>query len=68
MFCIYRNYSVLLLVLGVILPVSIPYFIFGESFVSAWFMAVCGRMALIQHAAFLINSVAHHYGYKPYDK
>ena len=63
-----RNYNTLLFLLGIVLPSSTAYFIFGETFVVAWFICVCNRIAVIQHIALLINSVAHHYGYRTYDK
>ena len=58
----------LVLLLGMALPVAISCCLFGESFVIAWFVCVCLRAAATQHAIFFINSIAHHYGYKPYDK
>ncbi|CAH2100648.1 unnamed protein product [Euphydryas editha] len=50
-----------------LLPTVIPMYFFGESLNTAWHVTILRYISLI-HATLLINSVAHLYGTKPYDK
>ena len=54
--------------LGTIIPPLIPCLFFNEEFASAWFVTVCARIVISHHITFSVNSFAHLYGYKPYDK
>lgn len=49
-----------------IIPALIPWYFWNESLVAAC-MCVCLRVAITFHVTWCINSVAHLYGYKPYD-
>ncbi|CAF4939853.1 unnamed protein product [Pieris macdunnoughi] len=52
---------------GFVLPTIIPVYFWGESFNVAWHFCFL-RYACNLHATFTINSLAHLWGYKPYDK
>ena len=54
--------------LGTIIQPLIPCLFFNEEFASAWFVTVCARIVISHHITFSVNSFAHLYGYKPYDK
>ncbi|CAG2111241.1 unnamed protein product [Medioppia subpectinata] len=51
-----------------VLPVLIPYYVWGESLWAAWFTCVIYRYVVTLNLAWSINSLAHVYGNKPYDK
>ena len=55
------------IIFGAVLPTAIPYFLWGECLYTAYFMAVF-RYVTFLHFTFLVNSAAHLYGNKPYDK
>ncbi|XP_063832579.1 acyl-CoA Delta(11) desaturase-like [Ostrinia nubilalis] len=50
-----------------ILPTFIPMYFWGETLNNAWHMNIL-RYVLSLHATWCVNSVAHKWGYKPYDK
>ncbi|KAM3965040.1 acyl-CoA delta-11 desaturase/conjugase [Aphomia sociella] len=50
-----------------ILPTIIPMYFWGESLNNAWHICIF-RYITILNATFLVNSAAHMWGYKPYDK
>lgn len=49
------------------LPTLIPWYCFGETLNTAWHVALA-RYVLNLHGTFLVNSAAHLWGCKPYDK
>ncbi|XP_026315096.1 acyl-CoA Delta(11) desaturase-like [Hyposmocoma kahamanoa] len=50
-----------------VLPTVIPMYFWGETFNNAWHINIL-RYMLNLNATFLVNSAAHKWGYKPYDK
>ena len=52
---------------GFVLPTLIPHLFWGESLTTAYFMAVVRYVAVL-HFTWLVNSAAHFYGMKPYDR
>lgn len=50
-----------------ILPTVIPWYYWDEDWVTAFMFCGCLRLAITFHSTWCINSVAHLYGYKPYD-
>nr|ABX71809.1 acyl-CoA-delta11-2-desaturase [Dendrolimus punctatus]ACS69071.1 acyl-CoA-delta11-2-desaturase [Dendrolimus punctatus] len=50
-----------------VLPVLIPMYCWNESFINAWHLNML-RYCLSLNFTFLVNSAAHLYGNKPYDK
>ncbi|KAL0810776.1 hypothetical protein ABMA28_010093 [Loxostege sticticalis] len=50
-----------------VLPTAIPMYFWGETFNNAWHFNFL-RFLLSLHMVFCINSVAHKWGYRPYDK
>uniref|UniRef100_A0A1L8D6L2 Desaturase-14 n=1 Tax=Plutella xylostella TaxID=51655 RepID=A0A1L8D6L2_PLUXY len=51
-----------------VLPTLIPMYCWGESLNCAWHIAVVLRYVANLNVTFLVNSAAHIWGYKPYDK
>ncbi|XP_048000585.1 acyl-CoA Delta(11) desaturase-like [Leguminivora glycinivorella] len=50
-----------------LLPALVPYYFWAESFTIAYHISLL-RLVIFSHVTFCINSAAHKYGYKPYDK
>merc|ERR1711970_1251782 len=63
----HRNYIPCFLTFGFVIPTLIPHFLWGESLLTAYFMAVF-RYVTVLHITWLVNSAAHFFGNKPYDK
>ncbi len=51
-----------------ILPTIIPVMLWDESLVVAYFVPAILRYVFTLHVTWLVNSVAHMWGFKPYDK
>lgn len=51
-----------------ILPTFVPWYFWGETFRHSLYVATFLRYALVLNATWLVNSAAHMYGYRPYDK
>lgn len=63
----HKHYIASFLILGFIIPTLLPYFLWGESLATGFFITVF-RYAGVLHGTWLVNSAAHFYGNKPYDK
>lgn len=51
-----------------IIPTIIPMYYWNESFLNTWFVATMFRWCFILNVTWLVNSAAHKFGGKPYDK
>ncbi|XP_048194428.1 acyl-CoA desaturase 1-like [Perognathus longimembris pacificus] len=63
-----RYYKPGLLLICFILPTLVPWYFWGETFKHSLFVAAFLRYAIVLNATWLVNSAAHLYGYRPYDK
>ncbi|XP_012998737.2 stearoyl-CoA desaturase [Cavia porcellus] len=63
-----RYYTHAVLLLCFILPTLIPWYFWGETFLHSLFVATFLRYAFVLNITWLVNSAAHMYGYRPYDK
>lgn len=63
-----KYYMSLMPVLCFVLPTIIPVYCWGESWKNAWFVATMFRYTFILNVTWLVNSAAHKWGDKPYDK
>lgn len=64
----HQYYYYISLLVCFMLPTFVPYYLWGESLWVAFCCCACLRLAITMHSTWCINSVAHLYGYKPYDK
>ena len=63
-----KFYEPLFFLCSIVFPVAVPYYFWGESlWLAFWTMFNC-RFCVTLNIAFCINSVAHMFGRKPYDK
>nr|ADP21587.1 fatty-acyl CoA Z/E11-desaturase [Yponomeuta evonymella] len=51
-----------------VMPTVIPMYFWGENLTNAWHVATLYRYVFVLNATFLVNSAAHYWGYKPYEK
>lgn len=64
----FRYYVPLFALIAIIFPTIVPYYFWNEClWISFWTCFVC-RFCTTLNIAFFVNSVAHMYGDKPYDK
>lgn len=63
-----KYYLALMPVLCFLLPTTIPVYCWGESWGNAWFVCALFRYAFTLNATWLVNSAAHLWGNKPYDR
>lgn len=63
-----RYYIPGLLLMCFILPTLVPCYCWGETFVNSLFVSTFLRYTVVLNATWLVNSAAHLYGYRPYDK
>ncbi|XP_073951226.1 acyl-CoA Delta(11) desaturase [Choristoneura fumiferana] len=63
-----KNYAIPFIgMICFVLPTIIPMYFWGETLSNAWHIAML-RYVISLHSIFLVNSAAHLYGYRPYDK
>lgn len=60
-------YKPIFVVFGIILPVAVPYYLWNEHLLVAFFVCVVFRVITVLHHLFTVNSLAHFFGSRPYD-
>ncbi|XP_040848441.1 stearoyl-CoA desaturase-like [Ochotona curzoniae] len=63
-----RYYKPAVLLMCFILPTFVPWYFWGETFRHSLYVATFLRYAIVLNITWLVNSAAHMYGYRPYDK
>ncbi|XP_038613616.1 acyl-CoA desaturase [Tachyglossus aculeatus] len=63
-----RYYKPAVLFMCFIMPTLVPWYFWGESLKHSFFVASLLRYACVLNATWLVNSAAHLYGSRPYDK
>lgn len=63
-----KYYMILMPLMCFILPTIIPVYFWGENWTNAWFVATMFRYTFILNVTWCVNSAAHSFGNKPYDK
>jgi len=63
----HRHYIPCFLLAGFILPTILPTMLWGEDIVTAYYLSVIRYVAVL-HFTWLVNSAAHLFGMKPYDR
>ncbi|XP_017076813.2 acyl-CoA Delta12-desaturase-like [Drosophila eugracilis] len=63
-----KYYMLLMPIACFIIPTAVPMYYWGELFVNAWFVATMFRWCFILNVTWLVNSAAHKFGGRPYDK
>lgn len=63
----HKYYLPIFLFFGVLLPFTIPVYFWNEDPWQAFGMCVVLRITIVLHHLFTVNSLAHFFGYRPYD-
>jgi len=63
-----KYYLILMPIVCFIIPTMIPVYLWGETWSNAWYVATLFRYCWTLNITWLVNSAAHFYGAKPYDK
>ncbi|XP_031334530.1 acyl-CoA Delta(11) desaturase-like [Photinus pyralis] len=63
-----KYYIILVTVLCLFIPTFVPWYFWNEDIWVSWFTTTMFRLCVSLHITFMINSVAHIWGTKPYDK
>ncbi|XP_063926211.1 acyl-CoA Delta-9 desaturase-like [Zophobas morio] len=63
-----EHYKFLYIIFAIGIPIAVPIYGWNETFINSLFVSYFARYILQLHATWLINSAAHLYGTKPYDK
>lgn len=63
-----KYYLILMPIFCFILPTFVPVYCWGETWSNAWFVATMFRYCFILNVTWCVNSAAHKWGDKPYDK
>ncbi|CAH1726336.1 acyl-CoA Delta-9 desaturase-like [Aphis gossypii] len=63
-----KYYKLLMPLLCFILPTILPVYCWGESWANSWFVATMFRYTFSLNVTWLVNSAAHMWGGRPYDR
>lgn len=63
-----RYYKLSVLLMCFFVPISVPWYLWGESLWVAYFVPALLRYTLVLNATWLVNSAAHMWGNRPYDQ
>lgn len=64
----HKHYLLLGLIFSLLIPMFVPCLFWGEKAAVSFFLCVVVRYVLSLHATWLVNSAAHLWGSRPYDK
>lgn len=67
-FCCCSHYKTMYMIFSLLLPTSVPVFFWNEDPIVALFTCFFARSVVQLNATWLVNSAAHLYGTRPYDK
>lgn len=63
-----RYYAWMMPLFAFILPTLMPCYLIGETLSNSWYIAGVFRYIFSLHSTWLVNSAAHIWGMRPYDK
>ncbi|XP_067393521.1 stearoyl-CoA desaturase isoform X2 [Emydura macquarii macquarii] len=63
-----RFYKCSVVVMCFLFPTIVPWYFWGESFCNSFFLPAILRYVLVLNASWLVNSAAHMFGNRPYDR
>lgn len=63
-----KLYFPLFLLISVVFPTLIPYYLWNEDIVISFFMSAVLRTIVVVHHLFTVNSIAHIFGIRPYNR
>ncbi|XP_076016460.1 stearoyl-CoA desaturase b [Genypterus blacodes] len=63
-----RHYKMSVLILCFLVPMLVPWYLWGESLMVGYFLPGLLRYTVVLNATWLVNSAAHMWGNRPYDR
>ncbi|CAH3143544.1 stearoyl-CoA desaturase 5 [Pocillopora verrucosa] len=63
-----RNYKLLVVIFNIAIPIAVPWLFWNESVWNGFFICYALRYVVTLNATWCVNSLAHLWGSKPYDK
>lgn len=63
-----KYYMLLMPIACFLVPTMVPIYVWGETLKNAWFVCAMFRYTFVLNITWLVNSAAHKWGDKPYDK
>lgn len=63
-----KHYLKLMPLISIVIPFLIPYIFYGETVSNSWYCGAIFRYISSLHGTWLVNSYAHFFGMKPYEK
>ncbi|CAG2116937.1 unnamed protein product, partial [Medioppia subpectinata] len=63
-----RFYVPLIILIWGLIPTLVPYYVWGEQMWFSFLGCVCFRYVYVLHCTWLVNSLAHLQGHRPYDR
>lgn len=63
----HKHFNYLVVIVGLIIPSLIPVYLWNETVLNGYCLNAA-RLFLELNATWTVNSIAHFYGFKPYDK
>ncbi|XP_067876843.1 acyl-CoA desaturase-like [Heterodontus francisci] len=63
-----KYYKVSVVLICFLIPTVVPWYFWGESLWNSYFIAAILRYTLVLNATWLVNSAAHMFGNRPYDR
>ncbi|XP_046313634.1 stearoyl-CoA desaturase 5 isoform X1 [Marmota monax] len=63
-----KYYKITVVLMCFVFPTVVPWYIWGESLWNSYFLAAILRYTISLNGTWLVNSAAHMYGNRPYDK
>lgn len=63
-----KYYAVLMPIIGFVIPPYLTHYLTGDSMRTCWLLCGILKFTMSLHWAWLVNSAAHAWGGKPYDK
>ncbi len=67
-YLLFRVYVPSILVMCLLMPIVVPWYFWGESLANAFFICAILRFTVTLNFTWCVNSVAHMWGNKPYDR
>lgn len=67
-FALHRHYKILYTLFALLLPTAIPVYFWNESPIISLFVTFFGRAVISLNGTWAVNSAAHLYGTRPFDK
>lgn len=64
----FRYYKTLYVIFAMIIPVFVPVYYWNESLWNSFFINFFARYIVLLNITWCVNSVAHMFGTRPYDK